>query len=1008
VSARKWLVLAIALVISSVGLYAADKSNVTPLPIQREDVSLHSPESIAQTHALQIVDGSEEYPNVQAIESRSQFPSSLDDTLGLLYYAGTTYYELQHNATEGRTIGVDDAGNVHVVWTNGLDAGFSERKAYYNWLDPTAGGFSFPGGVSISLSPRQGFVSLAVERNGWAFPAFHERSALDPTQHASGGIDSQPGLGTFSITQPAWLNGDPNNQLIWPKIAIGRDSVVHMVSTSSTGSPQAFFYSRGVAQWSGGNGSGITWQNVVTVPQPEQFRLVDSTGSVTPNIAASPSTGRVVIVWSRPARDPQTGSVLSEVNDLYIEVSEDNGLNWGAPTNVTDFCGPDPVCQSYDFEGCNGDTLRAWVDNSVLIDNTNTIHIAFTAVSYHYRDPLGTVVNFTDNPRAGIWYWNSGTDAFSPVALEFGDISLPGGWTTAGSQYRAVCKPSLAIDDATGRLYCSYWRAMPDQWSANMYPMGDIFVSKSSDGGASWSAGRNVTNSNGGQYAIAGTSLSERDPALAERVTTREGIKYLHLLYQLDHEAGSFNFGEGDVTQNEIFYNAIPADSIPASPTVPWSSLHAAPVTGACCYTNEFNQSVCEQKSFCECEALGGQYYGTGSSLCTPANDLCPGPTISSLPFTAEGNTCCANPDYATCGLGKDVFYNINLACTTTVRISLCNSPQSWDSRVAIYRADPNGNCSENYLVGCLDNGCVNPNHVNQIFTFDANVIYIVAVTGSSAEDCGSFVLDIEVEQSLLYPTYPQADTLVVDNGVVAAYYISQVWLRAHFTAPMDFDLRSVYVNTADGLGNCAEQCSVYVYTTAPVPNGEVAAGRSFVEKSTGWGDLKWTDILLDDTVHVPGGSDFWVAVFSPIPGSSWKTILSSANAGRTEAALDGLYGTYDVSAYEAFIRAGGELHLGTPDSLVIRRDDYTHDIRLNWGAVPGADFYNVYRTTTPDVQPLPANLIGTSPINSYVDSNALLLPGENYFYAVTAAQSAALLNAAANPSKSHQFGNGD
>jgi hypothetical protein len=71
------------------------------------------------------------------------------------------------------------------------------------------------------------------------------------------------------------------------------------------------------------------------------------------------------------------------------------------------------------------------------------------------------------------------------------------------------------------------------------------------------------------------------------------------------------------------------------------------------------------------------------------------------------------------------------------------------------------------------------------------------------------------------------------------------------------------------------------------------------------------------------------------------------------------------------------------PDDVVISFS--AADGMLNWSSVVGAATYNVYRDSVSSIQPLPANLIGTTADTSYVDVGAANLPNVHQFYVVTA-----------------------
>ncbi|MCB1058983.1 MAG: hypothetical protein KDB65_02015 [Calditrichaeota bacterium] len=917
------------------------------------------------------------------------WPCTPIGSVGTLYQAGTSYYDQQHNSTAGRMIAVDTSGYVHVAWMNGIDQSFAQRDVYYNVWDPNTSDWSvfFPNGVATNSYGRAGYTSLAVTPNGFAFPSFHGVSFLsgNPVLPCAA-IDFQQRAGAFTqfFVDP-FYDSTVVRTGIWPKVAIGLSGNLHVVTTENLAYPQPFYYSRGVPVYDSGFGIQIDWQDVDSINgQPAQQKVMDSVSAVSPNIAASRVSNRVAMVWSHSRSVMDGDEIYQDNNDLYLSISEDDGLNWGEPINVTNFCGPDRVCPNGDWQTCNGDTLRVWADNSVMIDDDDVIHVAFTVGSLHYWTSDGQPAPSSGFPYAAIWYWNSASSEFSPVATQFSETPVGG----VGGWHRTVCKPSLAYDDVTGNLYCSYWKAMPDQWSASGYAMGDIFVSKSTDSGMSWSVGKNVTDTDGGQGTPAPGSMSERDATVAERITARGGVRYLHMFYELDHDAGSSVLSEGGVTLNEFYYDAIPVDSIPASPTVPWQSLHVTPATGACCYDDEFNQTICAQMTVCDCQALGGHFQGIGTTECSPENDHCPGTIIECLPFTQSGNNCCATLDWNDCGISaKDVFYTFSPAYTTTARLSLCDSPESWDTYISIYSAGTNGYCTDGTWAGCLDTGCDDPLHVNEVFTFTGGQTYHIVLSGFDPGDCGSFVFNMTNETD--FDThYPEPDTLQYDDGQPVFYELAvNLWFQARMTAPSDFLLSSAYLYSIDGNNVCPEACSLYVYTGLPDSGAEVSTGNMVVNE-----DFGWVDVSLSNTVLIPAGSDFYLQ-FGPVSGGPqndghWNPVLDGElSESRSKKSGEGQFGNYVDVPGDVLLRVGGELSLGVPDSLVIHPMDNGTDVELRWSPAYGATEYNVYRSESPDIQPLPENFLGTILATNFVDYGVLTNPEAQYYYIVTAAE---------------------
>ena len=80
-----------------------------------------------------------------------------------------------------------------------------------------------------------------------------------------------------------------------------------------------------------------------------------------------------------------------------------------------------------------------------------------------------------------------------------------------------------------------------------------------------------------------------------------------------------------------------------------------------------------------------------------------------------------------------------------------------------------------------------------------------------------------------------------------------------------------------------------------------------------------------------------------------------------------------------------GESPLSPISNLVIQRmPALSMNMKLDWGAIPGANTYYIYRDTNPLFTPAPGNLVGTTPTNQFIDVNAVGLPALKYFYTIT------------------------
>ncbi len=584
---------------------------------------------------------------------------ALDEPVGVTYAAGTSWYDLGHNGSAGKMIGVDDSGYVHLVWTKGMDNANTSRYVYFNVWNPNTQAMESTVGERIDtiLSTRSGFIALAVMGGGWAFPAFHEiLPSGGGLPHAAGGMSLMARTLNFGVTEPAWLN---SRQLIWPKIAVGRDSVVHMLTTENT-VPYAVFYSRGLPNWTSRT---IQWQDVGGA----QYVQMGSAGYVSADVCVSPVSDRMAMAWT----DYRPGSTQNSYNqDVFYRVSEDGGLNWSDLLNITQFM-PE-------------DTHRAFADLSLLFDAQDDLHIAFS--TSWFDETSGT----NSNQSGRIWHWREGSDSIS---------ALGDGWATGpaipGNFLRNACRPSLALDTTTGYLYCSYQWYDLNSYSVSNYYNADVWMTASTDNGAHWSVGRNVTTTTPvSNPSPASECLSERDITLAEHVTYANGTGYLHLEYELDADAGGSPQFEGVTTLNTVYYQRIPVDSISQTPLMPSFPFHLGPPippdTGRCCYGNP-TQPQCAWLTLAACNGLNGSWDST-LTCDTP----CPIPATGRCCYGDSAQPDCAMLIRVAC-LALQGGWDSTLTCATPCPVFIECSIQDEENThcnltgAPIPDGDPNG-----------------------------------------------------------------------------------------------------------------------------------------------------------------------------------------------------------------------------------------------------------------------------------------------------------------------------
>lgn len=551
---KKYLVLSLMLSVAAAAWAA-------PATSKRVDTS----------HKTPVVGNAIEVNHTQTAVSRIPDASRLD-VIGDLYQAGTTYYDYQHNGTVGRMVGVDANGFVHVVWMNGVDEAFAQRDAYYNCWDPNTEDWQelIPDGGVAANTVRAGYVTNTVLPNGFAFPSFHSTPPGESvlTTHAS--IDFQGAAGAFT---PFWQNPFGANQVIWPKIVRDDDGTLHGVSTSDPDTDQGYHYWKATPIYDSGFGIEIQF---TTFGTGDQYQVLGNGEVIAPDVAASPVSNRVAVVFN-DSRGGE-GGITQINNDLKLVISEDGGMNFAPPIDLTDWIEPDFDCASGDTIACNGDTLRPYTCLDVEFDYNDNIHVAFTTRTLYefgypgYDAPPTAFINMSS-----IWHWGEDTDEFSNIVNHNQFATFSNGDSLLGDNawQLMVQRPSMAFDTLNGGddMYCSFIWHDSSQYSANYYMSADIWVAYSCNNGRTWFEPINVTNTVTPVGAAPGECLHERDQSLAPLVTYDGAEGFLHLEYVLDTDVGGVPQTEGATTLNNVYYQRIPLADLEFTTPHPYNTV---------------------------------------------------------------------------------------------------------------------------------------------------------------------------------------------------------------------------------------------------------------------------------------------------------------------------------------------------------------------------------------------------------------------------------------------------
>ena len=476
---------------------------------------------------------------------------------------GTTEYDYQANGTLSKMIAISSDGMVHGVFMGG-DTGNNRRvKAWcsdseLNLVDATN-----------VLSTKTGYTTVAVTG---AAPG----NTLEANSTVVGLHTATPSASWFSTDFLGCTNAfnslmsSCGTDRLWPHVGVDSQDRIHMVSYSSSDSPDPNH------QWYQVSTDGASWdaacQNITTDSE--------ALGGM---VATSKTSDRVAVLTFGTTDledipfDMGEGMIGIQIHhDIEMFLAEDGDIaaqiDAGNRIEVTDF-GPDSDAPF----GKMGS--RAYCDVEAIFDHTEdaNLHIAYSGGpqwtdSLHLiwdlaqEDSLREVYMHWSLGKGQLWHHNYDTGSWSLIAGtncvlseaegDTLDIGRVNGWRMKQD------RPSLAVDPETGYLYC-VWSQYFDSDRGNCagendehFCNGEVFAACSADNGETWGTPVNLTNTFTPD-CVAGDCQAEDWPSVAE---IADG--YLHITYVLDLDAGGVPMSECSTTINDVIYHRVPVEAV--------------------------------------------------------------------------------------------------------------------------------------------------------------------------------------------------------------------------------------------------------------------------------------------------------------------------------------------------------------------------------------------------------------------------------------------------------------
>ena len=534
---KKLLLLGIAVAVS----FNLMAQNRVSIPSNLKNISLKRP-----------VHFQKEYTPAQG-ENSNVFTGTKSLTeyqIGPEYEIGTTWYDLQSNATVDHRIYLYSDGTIGAAWTFGTTpTSYPERGTGYNYFDGTSWGAEPT--ARIENNQRTGWPSYShLGTNGEVVIAHNGTVLVMNTRTPKGtGAWTQSVLPTPAGTEP-----------IWPRICVSGNTI-HVLAAHqdpSGGGPIYQGQSNSVLYYRSQD-AGATWDiQALIIPG------LDTAAGNTQGF------GGDLYSWAEPQGNTIAFVVGDSWTDLNLMKSTDGGDTW---TKTIIFQHPFPdFTEATDFVGDGVNNLDTpYVSDghhAVSFDAAGNAHVVFGIMRVMNDDITDGLTNYFPAVD-GLAYWEEGDPTFTGVNDLNPDTLYAAGKLIAWVQDRngdgvvfdnyqssytfpyygagsLTSQPQISID-ANGDMYVVYVSTCENMITGAGEYFNHIWGRKFCSSSGQW-----------GEFVELLASPDPHDYDLIEMVypsLSKTMDNQLHIVYQLDYEPGvSLIDGEVAADMNSMIY----------------------------------------------------------------------------------------------------------------------------------------------------------------------------------------------------------------------------------------------------------------------------------------------------------------------------------------------------------------------------------------------------------------------------------------------------------------------
>jgi len=497
---------------------------------------------------------------------------------------GQTTYDLQTNSSVQNRIFNHGDGTISAVWTysESYDIAAADRGTGYNFYNGTAWG-AIP--TARIESEKTGWPNIATTSDGKEVFLSHNIAQSALTQ----GVRSAIGSGSWSLA-----NVTNTADQVWNRMAIGgaNGQTIHHISLYDPfGSPYPNNGVQGqMLYWRSQDGGATYDINEAIIPGLDETNFNAFSGDAY-HLAAKGDT--VVVVY------------FGDLSPTVMAKSIDNGTTWTVTTLINAF----PAGVTYDansvnttgsvigISDINSDGIADTVPGTdqagwVLLDDNGIVHVFFGLMEY--LDDAAGDGSWTYFPGTnGLMYWNESFGEGPPLMIGASlDLDNNGTLDIIGiaAYYQGLASYPSAGIATNGCIYVSY-SAVVENMTQGIQNYRHIYITRSCDGGCSWTTPKDVTP---------GTGFEENVYGSMARLVDSD----IHIVFQQDFEPGlAVNGDEDPFVLNDIMYLKVP--------TIDYDT-----VATTTCYTNMLGDSLfCAGDSVLLTAACGSSWlWSTGET----------------------------------------------------------------------------------------------------------------------------------------------------------------------------------------------------------------------------------------------------------------------------------------------------------------------------------------------------------------------------------------------------------